>query len=215
MNKVSDSFKAYRLPAILGIAFSGLAFQWAFILDSWGRTFNRESLMALTFVWIIPLVISLVQKRRKSSAAWLAAPGLYVLVLALCRLSVSGQVEEARLRGQAIVIRAIQFSEATGAFPKTLAAISEFDGKPIPKTGVGIWSSEEREFYLGSSPGTSIAYDNYEKDPFFMESPYKTEFWVGFREYGFQEHKLRPEAEWDTESGRGDYLVGKVELRWW
>lgn len=199
---------------IFGIVFSALAFQWALILDSWGQTFNREGLLAMSFAWMVLFVLSLVQKRRKSIVAWLAVPGLYILVLILCRFSVAGQVEEARFRGEEIVKRATKFSEATGAFPKTLAAIVAFDGKSIPKTGIKIWGSEDRDFYLGSSQGASIAYDDYVGDQFYLKSPYKTEFWIGFREYGYQEHKLRPEAEWDTESGQGDFLIGRIELKW-
>ena len=215
MNKEANLSRTYLMPMIGGLVVSALAIQWAFMLDSWGQVFNRETLSGFSCAWIILVVIDLVNKRWRRSLAWLAIPGVYVLVLSLCRLSVAGQVEEARLRGEEIIKRAIHFSEATGTFPKTLEAIVEFDGKPIPKTGIRKWGSEDRNFYLGSYPGTSIAFDNYLGAPFYSESPYKTEFWIGFREYGFQEHKLRPDAEWDTDSGKGDYLVGNVDLRWW
>ena len=201
-------------PILFGLAFSGLAIQWAFILDTPGRGLNRENLLGLFWVWMILFIISVFQKRWRDSLVWVAAPMSYVLVLTVCRLSVASQVEEARFRGESLMARAKLYAESKGEFPSSLSALSGFDGIPIPRTGIEMWGSKERVFYFGSLDFSSVAYDNYEGVAFYLESPYRTEFWIGFQEYGFQEHKLRVDADWDTYSGSGDYLVGKIDLRW-
>lgn len=210
MKSKLSSLSVHKWPLLFGLGFTVLAIHWAFILDPPGRVLNRDSLLGLLFAWMILFFISIIQKRWVSILAWIAAPLSYVLVLSICRAFVSPQIEEAKVRGEALMERAELYLQAQGEYPVSLDALSVFDGQAIPTTGIGIFGRAEKTFYIGSP--SNYAFDDYVGEQFFYESPYRTEFWIGFREYGFQEHKLRSGSEWDTDSGEGDYLIGRIDL---
>lgn len=93
-------------------------------------------------LWVAFLVLLLIRKRGEHFMVTLILPIFFLGILFLFNgiafeLLFDGEVEEARARGDALMVRLVAYQESQGIYPPNLQALQDWDGQPLPESGLG------------------------------------------------------------------------------
>ena len=148
------------------------------ILQTEAAWITQIAFLSVSAIWAGYLVHLLWKRNWRGIKLWFLPALVVAISVSLCKIITHPQIEEARFRGAEIMARVMVYTQDKGKYPSSLTELSEFDGVAIPKTGLGIWGNTEYEFFAETFNGQI--------------------FWIGFNEYGYEQHTLHPGQDWIT-----------------
>ena len=113
--------------------------------------------MALLYVlwvllWVTLFVVFIFKNMGRDFAYLFIYPTVYFILTANFKQITDPQIEQAFARAAELRNRLEAFHRARDYYPISIFELTEFDGKPIPKTGIGIWGSQDFHYRVFLNP---------------------------------------------------------------
>jgi len=115
------------------------------------RTANLRAFGIHFLLWISLFTLFAVFRRGRAFLLNLMVPFLFMGSAHLTRHLTLNQVRAAKVTGDALMDRIIDFREETGGTPNSLEELSQYDGQVLP--GTGLWVLGGSEFFYSRHGG--------------------------------------------------------------